>query len=140
MKITALPSLVVALLAVAVAMGCATSKPKSAERLLTEAGFKAVSATTPQQHQQLETLAAGHVSPVKRNGQVYYVYPDRALQQLYVGQETAYRKYQKLVRAESANTEAQMERASRAENEVIDRALRDHDSTPGFEGPGGFDF
>jgi hypothetical protein len=140
MKITSLLALGLIAAALIVTAGCATSKPKSTASLLTEAGFKTVSATTPQQHQQLETLTAGQVSPVKRNGQIYYVYPERAQQQLFVGQETEYRKYQKLVREQMAAMDARLKRASEAENAAVDRAMSDRDSTPGFEGPGGFDF
>ena len=139
MKITSLLSLVVIAMTL-IAAGCATGKTKSTESLLTAAGFETVPATTPQQHQQLETLTAGQVSPVKQNGQVYFVYPDRAGRRLFVGQETEYRKFQKLVQKQLAADDARLKRNAEAENAAVDRALRDHDSTPGFEGPGGFNF
>lgn len=133
---------IIAVMAVALATtsGCATRKPKTTQSLLTQAGFKTVLATTPLQQQQLETLAVGQVSPVNKNGQTYFVYPDRATQSLFVGQEPAYRKYQKLMREQLAAEDARLQRASQAENEAVERAMSDKDSTPGFEGPGGFDF
>ena len=140
MKIILLLPFVLAGLMLVIATGCATSQPKSTQTLLTEAGFKSVPATTPQQHQQLESLPAGQVSPVQRNGQTFFVYPDRPAQRLFVGQETDYRKYQTLVRKQLADDDARLERAAQAENQAIDRAMSDRDSTPGFEGPGGFDF
>jgi hypothetical protein len=140
MKIILLLALVVTGLMLVVATGCATSKLKSTETLLTEAGFKSVPATTPQQHQQLESLPVGQVSPVQRNGQTSFVYPDRPAQRLFVGQEADYRNYQTLMRKQLAAEDARLERAARAENQAVDRALSDRDSTPGFEGPGGFDF
>lgn len=140
MKIISLLPLAFSGLMLVVATSCATSKLKSTETLLTEAGFKSMPATTPQQHQQLEALPPGRVSPVQRNGQTYYVYPDRLAQRLFVGQEADYRKYQTLARKQLAAEDARLERASRAENQAVDRALSDRDSTPGFEGPGGFDF
>jgi len=85
--------------------GCATSQPET-EKLLTAAGFKSTSATTPGQKEHLKTLPNGRVSTASLKGQIYYVYPDTKQDLLYVGNIIQYRVYQKMranndMRAES---------------------------------------
>src|SRR5262245_2747859 len=85
--------MIVAIVAiVAAVMSCAS--PNRTENMLAAAGFKIVPATTPQQQRQLETLATGRISVVSRKGQVYFVYPDSAHNQLYVGRNAQYDAYQ----------------------------------------------
>ena len=45
------------------------------EMLLTQAGFKPKTVTTPKQQQQLAKLAVDQVSAVKYKGNLFYVYP-----------------------------------------------------------------
>jgi hypothetical protein len=68
----------------------------NAESLLLSAGFKAKTATTAKQRQELKTLPEGKVSPVTQNGKTFYVCPDASRNQLYVGKEAEYRAYRKL--------------------------------------------
>lgn len=75
--------------------GCATSNRTA--NLLAASGFKIVPATTPEQLQHLKTLPGGKISFVKRNGQVFFVYPDSAHKQIYVGRNAEYDAYQKLL-------------------------------------------
>ena len=89
-------AVVVSVVALAAALtGCATSQ--RTENLLAASGFKVIPAATPEQLQHLKTLPAGKISFVKRNGQVYFVYPDLAHQQLYVGRNSEYDAYQALL-------------------------------------------
>jgi hypothetical protein len=91
-------SILIGALALAALMtGCATSQPKPMASLLTEAGFKAVPATTPEQKDHLKSLPPGQVSLMKRKGQSYYVYPDAAQNTLYVGRDAQYQAYQALL-------------------------------------------
>ena len=64
------------------------------ESLLTRCGFKSIPTTTPQQIQQAQTLPAGKLSTVQRNGTTYYVYPVPAKNCLLVGKEAQYYAYQ----------------------------------------------
>jgi hypothetical protein len=75
-------------------VGCATTQ--QTENLLTEAGFKTVAASTPKQQQSLKTLKPGKITSVKRSGKTYFVFPDPAQNQLYVGDQAQYQKYRQL--------------------------------------------
>ncbi|MFO1459383.1 MAG: hypothetical protein U1G08_08230 [Verrucomicrobiota bacterium] len=80
----------------AFAPGCATGKGQT-ERYLAASGFKVMPATTPEQLQQLNTLPNTKISVIKRQGQVYFVYPDKAQKQLYIGRNAQYSAYQNLL-------------------------------------------
>ncbi len=78
--------------------GCANSGPNTTkvqrkEALLTTCGFKVIPATTPQQIQQMQMLPPDRISVVNRNGNRYYVYPDPAQKNLYVGRDAQYQAY-----------------------------------------------
>ena len=111
--------------------GCATSKEKQAsqqkEDMLVASGFKVISATTPGQQQMLKTLPTSRVSAVRRNGQVYFVYPDQARNILYVGKNSQYLAYQQ--RAQQRQEAILVNQ----EVEAINRSL----TSPGWEAPWG---
>ena len=86
------------------AAGCASSRPT--ESRLSASGFKVIPATTPQQLQQLATLPAGRVTPVQRQGKVYFVYPDSSQKLLFVGGQKQYQSYQQLLLDEQATAAA----------------------------------
>lgn len=81
--------------------GCATN-PRRTEGYLAASGFKVMPATTPEQLQQLNTLPNEKITVVKRQGQVYFVYPDKAQNQLYIGQNAQYSAYQNLLLSQKA--------------------------------------
>ena len=66
------------------------------EELVLSVGFKAKAATTAKQQKELKTLPQGTVSPVTQKGKTFYVYPDVAKKQLYVGSEAQFETYQSL--------------------------------------------
>jgi hypothetical protein len=80
------------------------------EQLLTQAGFKVKTATTPKQQQQLAALPPNQVSAVKYKGKLYYAYPAGSGNQVYVGRQAQYDSYKKLLQAQRA----QMAQASSA--------------------------
>lgn len=86
-----------AVLVLALATGCAgTPAPASSapsESLLSAAGFKTLAATTAEQRQHLQWLHPGQVTAVQLTGKHYYVYPDVAKNQLYVGTPKEYQAY-----------------------------------------------
>ena len=86
-----------ALTLLALVVGCASTPPAPpAETLLLAAGFKTVVASTDKQLQHLPTLPAAQVTVVTQTGKNYYVYPDLAKNQIYVGTDKQYQAYLKL--------------------------------------------
>jgi hypothetical protein len=79
------------------AAGCASAPPAPpVASLLTAAGFKTLAASTPQQQQHLKTLPADQITVVQRDMKTYFVYPDSANNQIYVGTEKEYQAYMRL--------------------------------------------
>ncbi len=86
---------VIALLALAV--GCSTtSSTQNKESMLVASGFKVITPKTAAQQQKLQQLPAGHVAVVNRNGRTYYIFPDAAHNQAYVGGPQEFQAYQQL--------------------------------------------
>jgi hypothetical protein len=104
---------------VALAFGCATQQT---EKLLSTAGFKTRSLSSPTAQQHLTTLQPGKITSVKRGGKTYYVFPDPARNQLYVGGEAQYQKYRQL-RAQQRLAEEEM--IEKHEDEMLQRMLED---------------
>ena len=79
------------------AAGCAsTPPPPPVASLLAAAGFKTLVATTPQQQQHVKTLPVDQMTVVQRDMKTYFVYPDSANNQIYVGTEKEYQAYLRL--------------------------------------------
>jgi len=86
---------VIALLALAV--GCATtSSTQNKESMLVAAGFKTITPKTAAQQQKLQQLPPGKVAMINRKGRTYYIFPDAAHNQAYVGGPKEYQAYQQL--------------------------------------------
>ena len=89
------PTLPLAFLLLALlASGCASTR--ETEQLLSASGFKIIPAATPEQKAQLRTVRQGTLTMVQRDGKVYFVFPNRKLQVLYVGRQEQYDHYQEL--------------------------------------------
>ena len=82
----------IALLALAV--GCASTKSK--ENALVAAGFQIITPSTPAQAAKLQALPAGKVTITQEKGKTYYVFPDKAHNQAYIGGPKQYQAYQAL--------------------------------------------
>jgi hypothetical protein len=79
----------------ALTVGCATtSSTQNKESMLVASGFKVITPKTAAQQQKLQQLPAGHVAVVNRNGRTYYIFPDAAHNQAYVGGPQEYQAYQ----------------------------------------------
>src|SRR6266516_2432677 len=87
---------VLALLALTV--GCATtqSSTQNRESMLVASGFKTVTPKTPAQQQKLQNLPPGKVTMINKHGKTYYIFPDPAHNQAYVGGPNEYQAYQQL--------------------------------------------
>jgi len=101
-------------LAVAIAIaGCATSSQtstQSKESMLVAAGFKTITPKTAAQKQKLQNLPPGKVTMVQKKGKTYYIFPDPAQNQAYVGGPKEYQEYQQL-RAEKKLANENLETA-----------------------------
>ena len=85
--------LAVALLAAACAGTPQSPPPPDTSRLLA-AGFRIVVAKTLDQQQHLQALKPGRITELQRNGTHFFVYPDAARNQIYVGTPKEYQAYQ----------------------------------------------
>jgi hypothetical protein len=83
----------IALLAFAV--GCASDLEQK-ENLAVAAGFKVITPTKPDQQAILAKLPPDKVTQVNYKGKTYYVLPDAAHNQAYVGGPKQYQSYQQL--------------------------------------------
>ena len=82
----------IALLALAV--GCASIQSK--ENLLVAAGFNVIVPKTAAQQQKLKALPPDKVSMVQKSGKTYYVFPNAANNQAYVGGPKQFEAYRQL--------------------------------------------
>ena len=80
----------------AMAMGCASTQTQNKENLLIAAGFKVIVPKTAAQQQKLQALPTDKVTLVQKAGKTYYVFPDAANNQAYVGGPTQYQAYKQL--------------------------------------------
>ena len=72
------------------AVGCTSTQTQNKENLLISAGFKVIVPTSAVHKRQLLALPPDKVTLVKRGGKIYYVFPDAANNQAYVGGSTQY--------------------------------------------------
>ena len=95
----------IALAGVVIALGgCATIRRHATldtEQVLAAAGFVMKLGDTPEKLASLQALKPRTLLPQERGGQLYYVYADpEACRCLYVGTESQYQEYQRLVLAQ----------------------------------------
>jgi hypothetical protein len=80
----------------ALALGCAGTQTQTKENLLIAAGFKVITPRTAAQQQKLQSLPADKVTLVQKDGNNYYVFPDAANNQAYVGGPKQFETYKQL--------------------------------------------
>lgn len=120
-KITAVTTIVAITSIMAILAGCETTSSNTAsintsqkEMLLTQAGFKAKTVTTPKQQEQVAKLAVDVVSAVKYQGKLYYVFPTGPKNQILVGRQPQFDTYKKMLAAQQAKS-SQAAAASQAQ-------------------------
>jgi len=92
-----LRNLLRALAVTLVTSGAAAGAPAPIdERELLDAGFKVLVATTKVQEEWVRKLPPGKIRPMQRTGKKYFIYPDAANKQIYVGGPEQYAAYQQL--------------------------------------------
>jgi hypothetical protein len=75
--------------------GCASTK--HTEQMLSEAGFRQIGATTDKQIQHLKSMPADKLTVATLNGKKFYVFPDPAHNQIFVGNLEEYQTYQQIL-------------------------------------------
>jgi hypothetical protein len=117
----AIGSIVSAVAILALVAGCQTVATNNAEiatskkeMLLSQAGFKVKTVTTPKQQQQVSLLAVDKVSAVKYQGKLYYVFPTAKKDQILVGKQAQYDAYKQALKAQQANQQAAQQNAQMA--------------------------
>ncbi len=78
------------------ALGCSSMQTQNKENLLIAAGFKVITPHTAAQQQKLQALPPDHTTLVQKDGKTYYVFPDAANNQAYVGGPKQYQAYRQL--------------------------------------------
>jgi hypothetical protein len=85
-----------ALALVFLTLSCTGAQTQNKENLLIAAGFKVIVPKTATQQQKLKALPADKVTLVQKDGKTYYVFPDAANNQAYVGGPNQYQTYKQL--------------------------------------------
>src|SRR5205807_10587312 len=82
----------------ALLIGCASTQTttQNRESMLVASGFKAITPKTTAQKQKLQNLPPGKVTMIQKGGKTYYIFPDPAHNQAYVGRPREYQAYQQL--------------------------------------------
>jgi hypothetical protein len=78
----------------AVAVGCASTQNK--ENALVASGFKIITPSTSAQEARLKALPPNKVAMIQKGGKRYYMFPDVAHNQAYVGGPKQYQAYRAL--------------------------------------------
>jgi len=104
----------------ALTAGCATTtSTQNKESMLVASGFKAITPKTAAQQQKLQQLQPGKVAMINKKGKTYYIFPDAAHNQAYVGGPKEYQAYQQL-RAENKLAKENLETAEMYQDEAMD--------------------
>jgi hypothetical protein len=102
--------------------GCASTAPQPVDQSeLSSLGFKVMVATTSVQQDWVRNLTPGQINPMQRNGKKYYIYPDAARNQIYVGGPQEYEAY---LRNHPDGQQGAQDAANRAYRAKQDDAMR----------------
>jgi hypothetical protein len=123
-------NLIGAIALLALVVGCTETQreTQTKEKYLIAAGFKVIVPRTAAHQKTLKALPPDRISMVRKDGKTYYVFPDAANHQVYVGGPTQYQAY------------VQIRTAIRFRNESLEAAgfgeETDWGSWGGWGGPG----
>ena len=76
--------------------GCASWDASSQESLLSAAGFKTRTPSTPKQEAMFARMAPYTVERRERHGKILYAYADKKQHLVYIGGEAEYQRYKEL--------------------------------------------
>ena len=100
--------MVLALISASEATAASGSEISRKEALLTQSGFKVMTATTPKQKEAIKGLVQGRCSAVKVNGKLVYVFPTATKDKIYVGKQAQFDKYKKAIAAQQGGQPKKM--------------------------------
>ena len=107
----------------ALLIGCAsTQSTQNRESMLVASGFRVITPKTAAQKQKLQNLPPGKVTMIQKAGKNYYVFPDPAHNQAYVGGPKEYRQYQNL-RADNKLAKESLETAEMYQDTAMEWSL-----------------
>jgi len=123
-KLLTLTSIVTAMVILALITACQTTGTSQSavaqkEALLTQAGFKSKTVTTPKQQQQVSQLAVDRVSAVKYQGKVYYVFPTGNKSQILVGTQAQFNAYKRSLQAQQASQAQASQTAQQQQQQML---------------------
>jgi hypothetical protein len=98
-------NLIGALALMALLVGCGSMQTQNKENLLIAAGFQVIAPKNAAQQQLLNSLPPDKVTPIQHAGKRYYVFPDAAHNQAYVGGPSQYQSYRQLRLANQLSNE-----------------------------------
>jgi hypothetical protein len=104
-----------ALTLLTVCLGACTSHLQQKENFLREAGFRAVTPTTPAQIAKVQALRQGHITQVTRNGKTLFVLADAKQNILLIGGNPQLERYQQILYTKQVDPAI--------ENRAFDKAL-----------------
>ncbi len=119
-----------------VAGGAVATAVRVDQNELLALGFKVLVATTSVQEEWVQRLPPGKIRPMQRNGKKYFIYPDAAGKQVYVGGPKEYAAYQELHPEGQTNSQdvAAKERAHRLKQDEVMRKANSRDLSDPFLG------
>jgi len=114
----------IAAVCTALLIGCATTQTstQNRENMLVASGFKVITPKTAAQKQKLQNLPPGKVTMIQKAGKTYYIFPDPAHNQAYVGGPKQYRHYQQL-RADNKLATENLESAEMYQDTAMEWSL-----------------
>jgi hypothetical protein len=86
----------VALIMIAALFGCASYEAQNKETLLSAAGFRTRTPSTPEQQAMFNRMVPYKVERRIRNGKVLYTYADKQRNLVFIGGEAEYQQYKQL--------------------------------------------
>jgi len=99
--------------------------PHLDESELLASGFKVLVAKTSVQEDWVRTLPPGRIRPMQRNGKKYFIYPDAAKKQIYVGGPQQYEAYRDRHPENPKDSQAAVSAANRAYRAKQDQVMRE---------------
>ena len=107
LKLTGI-AVVLAFIFASEATAASNSEISRKEALLTQSGFRVMTATTPKQKEAIKGLVQGRCSAVTVNGKLVYVFPTATKDKFYYGKQAQFDKYKKAIAAQHASKPAKM--------------------------------
>ena len=104
-KLLTLTNVIIAIVALVTmtpsgATAATSSEISRKEALLTQSGFKVMTATTAKQKEAIKGLVQGRCSAVTVNGKLVYVFPTATKDKFYYGKQAQFDKYKKAIVAQ----------------------------------------